>query len=190
MARIETESRSHVNRQPVCRVRSNNRMETIGDRVRKLREASKGSDGSQPLPRKELSAAVGMAKTTLQTLEDNNQESTKKLHRLAAYFRVRVEWLETGKGPMYETGSPSYTVRLDPAILAEAEKLVGAREHWLQTRYGLPERAQWLARVYERLMTDGGKLTNEHRAAILDDAKTGEPNETQEPTGKHRYGKK
>lgn len=165
-------------------------METIGDRIKGLRMASKGADGKVPLSREELAKAVGMAKTTLQTLEDNKQKTTTKLHRLAAYFHVRVAWLETGKGPMYETGSASYTVRLDPAILAEAEKLVGAREHWLQTRYGLPERAQWLARVYERLMTDGGRLTNEHRAAILDDSKTGETDEAQESTGRHRSGKK
>lgn len=157
-------------------------METkVGDRVLSLRLASASpATGQVPLPRVELARAVGMSVTTLQTLEETPQNASKYLARLAHYFGVSALWLETGQGPRYTTKvvgsneqSGSYAVRLDPAMLAEAELLVGAAEHFGQKKFPLAERARWLARVYEQLVSDGGKLTAEHQAALFDDAKQG-----------------
>ena len=65
--------------------------ETIGERVRRLREA-KG------IARKDLAADAGMSYTGLSDLESGKARSTTKLHRLAALLDIRVAYLENGKG--------------------------------------------------------------------------------------------
>ena len=63
--------------------------ETIGGRVRKVRER-KG------ISRPELARAAGMSYSSLADLENGNQKSTTKLHRLARALSVTAEYLEAG----------------------------------------------------------------------------------------------
>lgn len=44
--------------------------------------------------------AAGIAYSTLADVENGFSDSTTALHRIAKRLKVRVEWLETGKGPM------------------------------------------------------------------------------------------
>lgn len=172
MARIKTDSRSLVNRQSVSDPVSNDEMEKMGDRVRMLRMVAK--DGAE-LSRQALAKAVGMPVTTLQTLEDKSQEKSAYAARLAVYFGVHALWLECRKGPKYlsEVGHPSRAMRLDPDMLASAERYVGALEYLEQAKYSLNERAALLAHAYEMCMLDGGTLTAEHQAAFFTYAKSG-----------------
>jgi phage repressor protein C with HTH and peptisase S24 domain len=76
----------------VTKSRSHGAMETIGGRIRRLREA-KG------LSRADLAKAVGLAYSSLSDLESGKAKTTTVLHKIAAQLGARVEYLETGKGP-------------------------------------------------------------------------------------------
>lgn len=69
---------------------------TIGERIKQARD-----DGpAGRVSRKDLAAAAGLAYSTLADIENGYSDSTTALHKIAKRLRVRVEWLETGKGPM------------------------------------------------------------------------------------------
>lgn len=76
----------------VTKSRSHGVMETIGGRIRRLREA-KG------LSRTDLAKAVGLAYSSLSDLESGKAKTTTVLHKIASQLGARVEYLETGKGP-------------------------------------------------------------------------------------------
>jgi transcriptional regulator with XRE-family HTH domain len=82
-------------------------METIGNRVRRLREG-KG------VARKDLARVAGMSYSGLSDLESGKAKSTTKLHRLATALGVDVDYLETGKE------SQSQSVELDLEMLKSA----------------------------------------------------------------------
>jgi transcriptional regulator with XRE-family HTH domain len=91
-------------------------METIGDRVRRLREA-KG------IERKDLARDAGMSYSGLSDLESGKAKNTTKLHRLATLLDVNVNYLETGKGNISASATgliddESQVQRLDPEIVA------------------------------------------------------------------------
>lgn len=65
--------------------------ETIGDRVRRVREAQK-------ISRKDLATYAGIGVSTLSDLELGLSESTTKLHRIAEKLGVSAQWLESGRG--------------------------------------------------------------------------------------------
>lgn len=71
--------------------------ETIGERILKRRKAKGISRG-------ELAKLAGLAYSTLADIENGNQNSTTKLHKVAAALGVRIEWLETGALPMEQLG--------------------------------------------------------------------------------------
>lgn len=79
-------------------------LNTIGDRIRHAREH--GPSGK--VSRKDLATAAGIAYSTLADVENGLSNSTTALHRIAKRLRVRVEWLETGKGPV-EAAEPHDT---------------------------------------------------------------------------------
>jgi transcriptional regulator with XRE-family HTH domain len=88
----------------------------IGERIRQSREAL-------GMSRPDLASASGIPYPTLAGIENTDQGSSTKLHAIAKALRVRVEWLETGKGPREAAplgDSPS--VRLDADMLAETYK--------------------------------------------------------------------
>jgi transcriptional regulator with XRE-family HTH domain len=66
--------------------------ETIGDRIQRRRK-EKG------IARGELAKAAGLAYSTLADIENGLQQSSTKLHKIAAHLDVPVMWLETGEGP-------------------------------------------------------------------------------------------
>lgn len=69
-------------------------MESIGNRVRKEREA-------QGLSRTELCRRVPIGYSTLAELENGGMQTSTKLHKIAAALGVTLSWLETGKGDKY-----------------------------------------------------------------------------------------
>jgi HTH-type transcriptional regulator, cell division transcriptional repressor len=74
-------------------MRKLNTMETFGKRLRSLRKA-KG------VTLEEASKAVGMSHNTLSELERDFYPSSSFMVRLAAYYGVSPDWLETGRGGM------------------------------------------------------------------------------------------
>jgi transcriptional regulator with XRE-family HTH domain len=68
-------------------------MSTIGERIIKAREL-------RGLTRPQLSDLTGIKYPTLAGIENGDQASSTKLHRIATVLRVRVEWLEAGQLPM------------------------------------------------------------------------------------------
>lgn len=151
-------------------------MQTIGQRVRRLRE-------ERGLSRPELAAAVGMKKTTLQTLEEKPQRSTRHLVAIASYFGVNPEWLATGKGPrearvnvaLDEYGWASHFGKFD-------QKALGMSLRWMrwQDERGLVSQDEQqvgrLIAMYRRFLADGGE-TAAHVAEIARAIKQGESNE-------------
>lgn len=71
--------------------------DTVGNRIRKRREA-------KSLERKEFAKLVDIPYSTIAEIENGKQKSSTKLHRIASVLGVRVEWLETGAGPIEPTG--------------------------------------------------------------------------------------
>jgi len=67
-----------------------------------------------------LSKAAGIAETTISGLENNRQQSTTALVRLAAVFNVRAEWIETGKGPKEAEPVESHPARLTGQMIFNA----------------------------------------------------------------------
>lgn len=107
--------RNGMQRPSVTPFRSNDAMETIGERVRAERE-------DQGISRAELAKAAELSYTALSDLERGDTKSTPKLHRIAARLGVNVQWLETGKGPKAAdigTDQHSGTLGEAPAPLAE-----------------------------------------------------------------------
>ncbi|WP_333679912.1 S24 family peptidase [Dyella sp.] len=71
-------------------------MNTIGDRIKFAREHGPAGKVS----RKELATYAGIAYSTLSDLEYGESNSTTALYKIARRLKVRVDWLETGRGPM------------------------------------------------------------------------------------------
>jgi phage repressor protein C with HTH and peptisase S24 domain len=72
---------------------------TIGERIKQGRDTGPAAK----VTRKDLAAAAGIAYSTLADIENGYSDSTTALHKIAKRLRVRVEWLETGKGPIEAT---------------------------------------------------------------------------------------
>lgn len=75
----------------VVAFRKNLIMETMGDRIRKLREAR----GIEP---RMFARSVGMAYSTLMDLENGYSKSTRRLHAIIAALGTTAEYLERGRG--------------------------------------------------------------------------------------------
>lgn len=75
-------------------------LNTIGERIRFARDH--GPVGK--VSRKDLASSAGIAYSTLADVENGLSNNTTALHRIAKRLNVRVEWLETGKGPMESAG--------------------------------------------------------------------------------------
>lgn len=72
---------------------------TLGERIKEVR-AQLGMN------RADLSRATDIPYPTLAGIENGDQSSSTRLHALAKVLRVRVEWLETGKGPREASEQP------------------------------------------------------------------------------------
>ncbi|THD06145.1 hypothetical protein B1991_14475 [Rhodanobacter lindaniclasticus] len=98
-------------------------METIGDRVLRLRKA-KG------IERKDLAHAVELSYTGLADLESGKAKSSTRLHRIADALDVTPAYLETGKEDHYvypTADSHSQPMRLDPERIAELATVLAER---------------------------------------------------------------
>lgn len=89
-------------------------METIGDRVLRLRKA-------QGIERKDLARDVGLSYSGLSDLESGKARTSTKLHRLAARLGVSSNYLEMGKEDDETPAMPSHsqTVRLDAEMILD-----------------------------------------------------------------------
>lgn len=98
-------------------------METIGERIRRLRTAA-------GLARKDLAKRAGLSYTGLSDLESGKAKSTTKLHHFAAILGVDVNYLETGTQPAngVRDASPAYQasqcMRLDPEMLRDVYQAI------------------------------------------------------------------
>ncbi|HHW4683160.1 MAG TPA: XRE family transcriptional regulator [Xylella sp.] len=77
-------------------------METIGNRVKKEREA-------QNITRSDFAKKTGIGYSTIAELERGGMQTTTKLRTIADALGVSLKWLETGKGSKNE-GMPVSTV--------------------------------------------------------------------------------
>lgn len=95
-------------------------METLGDRIRKLREA-RGRDA------REFANAVGLAYSSLMDLENGHSKSTKRLHAIIAELGTTSEYLERGRGPRDAEGAPTAHVSAaaTPADYVRVQQLDG-----------------------------------------------------------------
>lgn len=105
----------------------NTRMETIGQRVRRLREAKK-------LSRDKLARMAGMPKSSLQYLEDSDSaKASRYMRSLSDALGVNFLWLETGQGEQFthtgangDEGHPvkAHLLRLDPDMVRKANRML------------------------------------------------------------------
>lgn len=127
-------------------------METIGDRVRRLRQA-------QGIARKDLARDAGMSYSGLSDLESGKAKTTTRLHHLSAALGVDVNYLETGKGsPSAETQASGHSqpVRLDPSIVRDvARALQEVYEDELGRAYSITDEPDLFVEMYERTVARG-----------------------------------
>lgn len=97
--------RSLAQRHSVTELRNSSTMiETMGDRIRKLREA-------RGIGAKDLASRVKLAYSTLKDLENNHSAGTTKLPAIIRELRTNARYLETGRGDRdaVETEEPGWT---------------------------------------------------------------------------------
>jgi transcriptional regulator with XRE-family HTH domain len=154
-------------------------METIGDRLRALREERQLT----------LEQAGAIADTSKQSMSQIEKGVTREpgglaLYRWAEYYGVDLKWLITGKGP--RRGQGSQPARLDPEMLAEsieALRRVWARRDLVFDPIAQPE---MVAYAYELLAEMGDEPTTAQlidfgaKLAERDKAKAGAENERNE----------
>lgn len=126
---------------------------TIGERIRQAREHGPAAKVS----RKDLAAAAGIAYSTLADVENGLSSNTTALHRIARRLKVRVEWLETGKGPMESAqDAQSQSVRLDPEIVRDvAQALQEVFREELGREYSITDDPELFVEMYERTVARG-----------------------------------
>lgn len=118
-----TTFRKHAQRPFVIELRCNTMMETIGERVRRIRDA-------KAITRKELARRAGLSYTGLASLEAGKAKSTTKLHRIADVLGVRADYLATGKSHAHATDDDGpQPVRLDAERVAELVTVMTERWH-------------------------------------------------------------
>lgn len=194
MEPIRTVNRSHVNNEPhtVRRPVLNPGMGTIGERVRKAREAKK-------LSREALAAAVGMPKSSLQYLEDSpTAKASRYLRAIAAELGVSLFWLESGKG---EAGEPhsdpaSHDLRPDAKKMIEAYSAVLAYGGLQGVQINIFERdhMEVICLAYEMLargeqVLPSFRKSGDLAAAVKELGQQGRADEQRDGEGRHRAGK-
>jgi transcriptional regulator with XRE-family HTH domain len=127
-------------------------METIGDRIRRIREA-------QGIQRKDLAADAGISYSGLSDLEAGKARSSTKLHRIAALLGVDTAYLETGKTPAKVQESPApYSLAksaIDPAIVFDVARALHEAHEELGLKYNFIENPQLFIDAYRRAATFG-----------------------------------
>lgn len=136
-------------------------------------------------PRVSQAALARACKVSPPSVNDWLSGKTKRmggvnLLRVSQFLNVSPTWLATGRGDPYTNsgedgvkgvvsvlGDESQLQRPDPATLAKADWWVGIFETARSARYDELERWSVLADVYDRIISDGGKLSAEHHAEYL-----------------------
>lgn len=95
---------------------------SIGKRIKERREALN-------IERATLARSVGIHYQTLAGLENEDQHSTTRLHRIAEELRCNVDWLESGRGPIEPTAStPTDTETLRREVVALGSEVETLRQ--------------------------------------------------------------
>lgn len=90
------------------------------------------------MSRGELAKLTGIPYSTLAEIENNEQKSSTKLHKIAAGLGARIEWLETAEEPI-DTKAPSARKSSGLPIAMERH----TRHEILVSREGAEIGAEW-----------------------------------------------
>ncbi|MFK2904557.1 helix-turn-helix transcriptional regulator [Dyella ginsengisoli] len=126
-------------------------METIGDRVRRIRQA-KG------IARKDLARDAGMSYSGLSDLELGKAKSTTRLHRLATLLEVDAGFLETGRehqGIGDTPGTYHASRSIDPEIVLDVARALHEAHEELGLTYNFTANPQLFIDAYQRAATFG-----------------------------------
>lgn len=128
-----------------------------------------------------VAKAAGVTRQTLYLLRDGITKEDKvrasTLFSLASALDVNAEWLLTGKKPRAESSGASQFGGLDPAILAEAEKLA---EILLHIEFGIvpdalqevpaytrAQKTRAVAELYPAILAGHGELSGEAQRQFI-----------------------
>lgn len=123
----------------VTGIRDHGHMSTVGERVRKEREA-------RGITRGALSQMTGVGYSTLAELENGRMQTTTKLRVIAEALGVSLSYLETGRGS--REGEPSQPVGLDIAKLTDLLETVEAAAEKAGVRLPPRVKARLVASLY------------------------------------------
>lgn len=110
------------------------------------------------MSRPELARLADIPYATLAGIENADQGTSTRLHSIAKALNVRIEWLETGKGPREQTAldRPSHPVRLDPEIVRDvAQALLEVYHEELGSLYRITDEPEIFTEMYERTVATG-----------------------------------
>jgi len=157
-------------------------MTTLGARLRQVRTEAQ-------LSQEQAGQIAGVSKQAISHIENDRTKNPEAatLEPLARRLGVSLQWLMTGRGerapassdnsgvsrvetvvePSTRSALASQTLRIDPAILLEAETWAQIFE--ANDGGGWPDlrRKQKEAEVYALIVADGGKLSAQHHAEFL-----------------------
>jgi transcriptional regulator with XRE-family HTH domain len=129
-------------------------METLGDRLRALREEKKDTQEA-------LAKIAGVTKQAISKIERAGviDPSGTTLEPIARRYGVRLRWLLTGEMPKYAQGAPeqhSQPLRLDPEIVrATAQALREVYDEDFGLVYSITENPELFVETYERIVERG-----------------------------------
>lgn len=168
MLPIRRDSAPHVKRHSALIFQPNERMDTIGSRMKAKRLEMNMTQAA-------LGALVGLAKSTIRDIELGKSKSSTKLHSIADALGVYVNWLETGRGEMNASGSQGAILHtsftpLDATTLTRAMYWVEIEEDAIGVAYQPVRRAERIIATYGVLAANGGDLTADQIIDLVESA--------------------
>lgn len=124
-------------------------MNTLGERIKLLRGRRS---------QKEFAKELGIPPTTLGNYENNKSElNFAMIDQFVTIFKVNIEWLLFGRGPMY--GEPSHSQKtveesIDTGRLTEAIKVVEQGLGETQRTMLADKKAELIAAIYDFLLDE------------------------------------
>lgn len=156
MERTLRHSVTHCQRHSVDLFAFNCGMDTIGSRIRAVRE-------KQEISRADLAKSAGIKPSTLSDLELGLSKTTTALHKIARRLGVSVDWLETGREERREDRREDKSQRLmiqsqsqrpDPAILIATQTFLDRAFESGGKEFSMLNDAELFADAYEWICVD------------------------------------
>lgn len=137
---------SAVKRHTFARVIHNPKMDTFGDRLRKLRLGRKLSQES-------LAKLIGIKQGSLTQLETGKSKgpSSKTLTKLARIFDIDPEWLMTGKGAQQPVSALEGS---EAELIAAYRQLSPEGQEYILSRTKVLQEDEQQRKLYTRRLTD------------------------------------